>query len=123
MAKTSASAADAAPAPVRRATSGKEDPMLAAIAKSYVSDTRVTAGKLFASYGLKVDGRIFAMVVDGALVVKLAKTRVDELLSAGAGTRFDLGHGRIMKEWLVFAGPRAKWAGLVREAYTFVGQR
>jgi hypothetical protein len=32
--------------------------------------------------------------------VKLPRERVDELVEAGAGHRFDPGHGRLMKEWV-----------------------
>jgi TfoX/Sxy family transcriptional regulator of competence genes len=97
------------------------DPRLAAIAKAYASDARVTTGKLFSSVGLNVDGKIFAMVVRGHLVVKLPKTRVDELVDRGDGQRFEPGPGRVMKEWLTFTGAEARWASLAREAYEFVG--
>ena len=97
------------------------DPRLAALAKAYASDTRVTLGKMFSSVGLNVNGKIFAMVVRGHLVVKLPKARVDELVDRGEGQRFEPGHGRVMKEWLTFTGADARWAGLAREAYEFVG--
>jgi TfoX/Sxy family transcriptional regulator of competence genes len=97
-----------------------EDPMLARIARTFASDRRVTMGKLFASHGLKVDGKIFAMVVKGRLVVKLPKLRVDELVGTGAGERFDPGHGRLMKEWAAITGEKPRWAGYVREALEYV---
>ena len=40
------------------------------------------------------------MLVNDRLVVKLPRSRVDELVAAGEGDRFDPGHGRIQKEWL-----------------------
>ena len=43
------------------------------------------------------------MLVKGRLVVKLPQDRVDELLAAGAGDRFDPGHGRLMREWISLA--------------------
>lgn len=101
-------------------TSGA-DPRLAEIAKAYRADSRVTLGKLFASVGLRVDNKIFAMVNRGRLVVKLPKARVDELVALGVAERFDPGHGRIMKEWAVFAGTKPSWASLAREAYRYVG--
>jgi TfoX/Sxy family transcriptional regulator of competence genes len=97
------------------------DPRLAAIAKAYASDKRVTMGKLFSSVGLNVNGRIFAMVVRGRLVVKLPKARVDELVARGDGRRFEPGPGRVMKEWLTFTGEESRWKALAREAYAFVG--
>lgn len=80
----------------------------------------VTAGKLFASYGLKVNGKIFAMFGRGRLVVKLPKERVDEMVSAGKAERFNPGHGRVMKEWAAFQGEEAQWVELAQEAYDFV---
>jgi hypothetical protein len=38
------------------------------------------------------------MLLRGALVGKLPVSRVDELLAAGLGERFDPGHGRLMKD-------------------------
>jgi hypothetical protein len=109
--------------PSPRTAAPGPDPRLAALARAYASDKRVTMGKLFASYGLKVDGKIFAMVVKGNLVVKLPAPRVDELIAAGAASRFDPRHGRPMKEWAVFTGKKPSWAILAREAHRFVGHR
>jgi TfoX/Sxy family transcriptional regulator of competence genes len=97
------------------------DPRLVRIAEEYRDDPRVTLGKLFASVGLRVDNKIFAMVSRGRLVVKLPKARVDELVAQGVAERFDPGHGRIMKEWAVFAGTKPSWERLAREAYRYVG--
>ena len=74
------------------------DARLEAIAKAFAKTPGVTFGKLFASMGLKANGKIFAMVVKGKLVVKLPKSRVDERVSAKAGTHFEPGPGRVMKE-------------------------
>lgn len=77
---------------------------------------------MMASLGLKVDGKIFAMLVRGELVVKLPRERVDALAGSGRGRRFDpRGDGRLMKEWLVLEGPEPSWLDLTREAYRFVG--
>ena len=103
------------------APEAEADPRLARIAKAYASDPRVTTGKLFSSVGLNVNGKIFAMVVRGHLVVKLPKARVDELVDRGDGQRFEPGPGRVMKEWLTFTGAESRWDGLAREAYEFVG--
>ncbi len=80
-------------------------------------------GRRFGSSGLQVDGHIFAMVTSkGEYVVKLPRSRVDELVAAGAGHRFDPGHGRLMREWLALApGTEADWLALAREALAFVG--
>jgi TfoX/Sxy family transcriptional regulator of competence genes len=75
----------------------------------------------FGSNGLKVNGKLFAMLVRGALVLKLPKTRVQALLDAGAGAAFDAGKGKPMKEWVVVKAPSSRWAALAREAREFVG--
>ena len=75
----------------------------------------------FGSGALKVNGRIFAMLTStGDFVVKLPKLRVDEMIAAGDGERFEPGPGRVMKEWLVFSGATTRWLDLAREACAFV---
>ena len=84
--------------------------------------THITEGKGFGSSGqLKVRGRIFAMLVRGELVLKLPRARVDELVEAGAGTRFDAGKGKPMREWLVLSATTTRrWLPLAKEALVFV---
>jgi hypothetical protein len=78
----------------------------------------------FGSSALRVDDRIFAMLVGGRLVVKLPRRRVEALIATGEGERFDPGHGRLMKEWVAVA-PTAgdSWLPLAREALQFVASR
>ena len=91
------------------------------VMRALAHDKGVTAGPMMASMGLKVNGRIFAMLREGRLVAKLPKARVDELVAAGRGERFDpRGDGRVMKEWIVLKGASPPWVGLAREAYQFV---
>ena len=80
-------------------------------------------GRGFGAGALKVDGRIFAMVSGGTLVVKLPRTRVDELVEDRTGTRFEPGTGRVMREWLALGtdADDARWLALAREALAFVG--
>jgi hypothetical protein len=66
----------------------------------------VEATRMFGSAGLKTRGRTFVMLVKGQLVVKLPRDRVDALVTAGTGDRFDPGHGRLMREWISLAGHR-----------------
>ena len=93
------------------------------LAKAQLARRGVTSGTGFgANEGLRVSGKIFAMLVRGELVVKLPRDRVDELVDAGAARRFDAGKGRPMKEWAsVPASASRRWKGLVEEARTFVG--
>jgi hypothetical protein len=86
--------------------------------------TPPSGGTGFGASGLKAGGKLFAMLVKGELVVKLPKQRVDELIESGTGTRFDPGHGRVMKEWVSIAPGRAgEWDALAGEAREFVAGR
>jgi hypothetical protein len=84
----------------------------------------VTSGTGFGrSEGLRISNKIYAMLVNGELVVKLPRDRVDELVDARVGERFDPGHGRVMREWLsVPTSASRRWKGLVGEAKAFVGR-
>jgi TfoX/Sxy family transcriptional regulator of competence genes len=81
-------------------------------------------GRKFGASGLKVDGKLFAMLSKGELVLKLPKERVDELIAAHGGKRFDPGHGRLMKEWVTIEPAKSRsWPKLAEEARQFVSQR
>lgn len=90
-----------------------------------VPDDVPGAERRFGSAALKVDNRIFAMLSGDRLVVKLPRKRVDELVDAGAGDRFDpRKDGRLMKEWLVLdPSSDLEWLALAKEALAFVGAR
>ena len=92
------------------------------IAKDQLAKRGVTSGTGFGTNeGLRVSGKIFAMLVRGELVVKLPKDRVDALVDAGVARRFDAGKGRPMKEWAsVPASASRRWKALVEEARAFV---
>lgn len=77
---------------------------------------------MFGSMGLKVGGKVFAMLVKGRLVVKLPKERVEALVASGGGEYFDPGHGRIMKEWVAVEPGNGDWQSLAREAKHFVAR-
>ena len=79
----------------------------------------------FGADALKVENRIFAMLdSQGEFVVKLPRQRVDAIVAAGEGKRFDpRRNGKVMKEWLV-VGPRleSRWLRLAKEALEFVSR-
>jgi hypothetical protein len=78
-------------------------------------------GKGFGSTGLKVDGKLFALISSKQkFVAKLPRSRVNELVSTGKGEYFDPGHGRLMKEVAIDAD-QAEWRALAKEARRFVG--
>ena len=61
-------------------------------------DAGLERTRMMGSEGLKTGGKFFAMVSKDELVVKLPCERVDELVEAGAGHRFDLRHARLEGE-------------------------
>ena len=91
------------------------------VVEALVGEPGVTLGRSFASEGLRVGKRIFAMEVKGALVVKVSAERAAALCKARVATPFDPGHGRVMKQW-ISVSRRAKidWVELAREALVFV---
>jgi len=99
-----------------------DDPRFAEVVEAFRGDRKVTSGTMMASLGLKVNGKIFAMLVRGELVVKLPRERVTELVTSGLGRQFDPRRdGRLMKEWVVVPGSRPPWVELAQEARRFVG--
>lgn len=96
------------------------DGRFASVVDAFADDRRVIppgSGKGFGSGALKVNGKIFAMMSSkGHFVVKLSAERVKALIAAGSGSRFDPGHGRLMKEWLVVTADQKYWVALAKEA-------
>lgn len=100
------------------------DAAYGALARGFADDPRVTLpterrGK-FGGNGLKVDGKVFAMWVRGALVVKLPRSEIDAAVAAARGERLSMGPGRVMKEWLVVHEARHRWPAIARRARAFV---
>lgn len=94
----------------------------AAIRAVQLSDKNVQTARMFGTDCLKVAGKVFAMEFKGSLVVKLARTRAEDLVSAGQARVFDPGHGRPMKQWIaVDPDSGLDWASLVEEAKSVVG--
>jgi hypothetical protein len=85
-----------------------------------VGVTPPQGGSGFGRTALRYQNKIFAMLVRGRLVLKLPAGRVDALVAAGDGTRFDANKGTPMKEWLSL-DPESEqpWLPLAREALSF----
>jgi hypothetical protein len=78
-------------------------------------------GTLMSSDCLRRKGEFVGMSSHwtGALVVKLPKGRVAELIDAGAGASF-APNGRIFKEWVEVPGvDEDVWRGLIEESIAF----
>ena len=76
----------------------------------------------FGAATLRAHGKIFAMLASRErFVVKLPQARVAELRENGAGAPFDMGHGRVMREWVVItAADPSRWIALAREALLYL---
>ncbi len=77
-------------------------------------------GSGFGRSALRYQGKIFAMYVRGALVLKLPADRVEALVRAGEGVHFDANKCTPMREWLSL-DPRSAlpWLPLATEALDF----
>ena len=93
----------------------------AALAERFTADPDVDTGTGFGSApGLRVTGKIFAMLPEEELVVKLPRERCEELVSAGEGRLFVIGK-RTMREWVAIPTvDRDRWTELASEALAFV---
>ena len=88
------------------------------------ADVSVGGTMMRATGMLKVSGKIAAMLVDGALVVKLPAQQVTSAVQAGDGAHFATKPGRPMKEWLTIPYrpepvDARRWADLVESAVAF----
>ncbi len=94
----------------------------AAIAANLLGADGVTDGTGFGpNPGLRVNGKIFALLVGGDLVVKLPAERCLELAASSWARPFERGRGTPLREWIVVEGSAsAEWPALAREALAFV---
>jgi hypothetical protein len=77
-------------------------------------------GSGFGRGAVRFQKKIFVMFVRGRLVLKLPAGRVDELVAAGEGVRFDANKGTPMREWLSLdPGSGLPWLPLAKEALDF----
>lgn len=73
------------------------------------------------SPGLRVEGKIFAMLTPDGLVVKLPARRCAELVAAQMGKPSDRGQHHQLKGWVVVNDTtQPSWPELVPEALTYV---
>ncbi len=80
-------------------------------------------GRRFGSDALRLGGSIVAMLVQGQVILKLPRKRVEALIQSGDGAPFDGGRGRPMREWVALTGDPAGDEVLLREALEFARSR
>ncbi|CAN5246161.1 hypothetical protein BH20ACT24_BH20ACT24_04300 [soil metagenome] len=100
---------------------GDPEELFESLAVALLAEPAVSQGTGFGkSPGLRVGGKVFAMLVRGELVAKLPRERVDQLVVSGSAAPFDPGHGRVMKEWVSTpARHGSQWKQLADEALQF----
>jgi hypothetical protein len=93
----------------------------AVLSERFAGEPDVEPGTGFGSApGLRVGGKIFAMLPEDALVVKLPAERCAAMADAGEGRPFVVGR-RTMREWIVVeGGDEAAWAALASDALAYV---
>ena len=80
-------------------------------------------GRRFGSETLRLGGTIVAMLVQGRLVLKLPRERVEALVAGGDGEPFLDGRGRPMREWVAVTGDPAGDRALLEEALDLARSR
>jgi TfoX N-terminal domain len=97
---------------------------LDALAAALADQPGVTLGHGRSGFGsgtLMVDGRIFALVSDERLVLKLPAPRVKALISEGHGLPYTAGKTTPLREWVELRSTADAWTDLGWEALRFVG--
>jgi hypothetical protein len=93
-----------------------------AVTARYADESGLSPSKGFGSNALKVNGKIFASLTRGRLLLKLPEKRVDALVASNKAARFSTGVGRVKKEWLTVApSTKREWLALAKEARAYVG--
>jgi hypothetical protein len=106
--------------------SGSEgEDRLAALAARLSDRPDVTLGqgrRGFGSGTLMVNGRIFALVSDGRLVLKLPGARVSALIAEARGLPWSAGKATPLREWVAIPEEEPAWLDLANESSAFVGR-
>jgi hypothetical protein len=105
----------------KTASTAAEDFYRSVAARYAVKSDAGLPSKGFGSNALKANGKIFASLTKGRLLLKLPPARVDALVKSKKAERFSTGVGRVKKEW-VTVGPSTEreWLALADEARAYV---
>jgi len=100
------------------------NPNYDAIMKTLLEDPTVADSQMFGMRSAKVNGKAFAGLYEGKLVVKLGD-KAKAMIASGKAAVFDpSGMGRAMGGWCVVNQPKTgavnAWLALATEAKTFV---
>ncbi|HEX9037653.1 MAG TPA: hypothetical protein VF808_11760 [Ktedonobacterales bacterium] len=88
-----------------------------------IATSPATASKMFGMPCLKINGKAFAGMTEGAMVFKLAGESHGAALKLTGAHLFDPMGGRPMKEWVVVPPAHsARWLALARDAMGYVGK-
>ena len=89
------------------------------LADALISEGKAERGTMMRMECLRTNCKFVAGVAfNGELLVKLSRTRVDELVSSGKGQAFAPA-GKVFKEWVAFpAYDMRLWDAMIREACT-----
>ncbi|MDE1900987.1 MAG: hypothetical protein KGI37_04995 [Alphaproteobacteria bacterium] len=99
------------------ASSGEK--LFAKLAAFYgATDTHVERVKLFGFDCLRVDGKVFAKLHNGHLVMKLPASRIAALIDFGCLGSYEC-RGRLMKEWGIVATANKDIVALAEESRAF----
>ena len=100
------------------------DKRLSALAEDYLKRPGVDWGRMFATTGLRVRGKVFGLVdFHGWLMVKVPQARATALVGDGDAERVEM-NGRLMREWvrMPFEAGEPAWRALLDEAYRFLDE-
>jgi hypothetical protein len=91
-----------------------------AVVEALLAEPGTSEGTGFGSTpGVKVGGKIAAMLMDDRLVVKLPPERCQELETASGAEPLRIG-ARTMREWVAVPHGEGDWIALAREALVYV---
>lgn len=109
------------PHSVGLSVTGDATTAFAAVAKALATEPDVGHGTGFGTNpGLRTHGKIFAMLIDEELVVKLPAKRCVDMVAAGSARFFEVGR-RQMREWVrIPDADQANWEQLAVQARDYV---
>ncbi|MDQ6637292.1 MAG: TfoX/Sxy family protein [Candidatus Dormibacteraeota bacterium] len=99
----------------------QEPPAYRAVVESLLSNPAVSEARMMGMPALKARGRLFGGLADGCLVVRIGRSRVDELVAMAHAEPFDpSGRGRPMRDWALVRQSPEGWESLAHEALTLL---